>query len=71
MKPIVDGIESQYQDELVVLRVDVTTSAGRAVGRDFGFQYTPTFLFFDENGHEMWRSVGSLDETQVIGSMEP
>ena len=71
MKPIVDGIEAQYGEQLVVLRVDVTTPAGRAVGREFGFQYTPTFIFFDVNGQEAWRSVGSLDETQILRSMEP
>ncbi len=71
MKPIVDGIEAQYSEQLVVLRVDVTTPAGRAVGREFGFQYTPTFIFYDTNGRENWRSVGSLDETQIFRSMEP
>lgn len=71
MKPIVDGIEAQYKDQLVVLHVDVTTSTGRAVGREFGFQYTPTFIFFDLNGQEAWRSVGSLDEVQITRSLVP
>lgn len=71
MKPIVDGIEAQYSEQLVVLRVDVTTQAGRAVGWEFGFQYTPTLIFFDANGRENWRSVGSLDEVQIHRSMEP
>lgn len=71
MKPIVDGIETQFWEQLVVLRVDVTTPAGRAVGQEFGFQYTPTFIFFDANGQEIWRSVGSLDEAQILRSMEP
>ena len=71
MKPIVDGIETQCWDPLVVLRVDVTAPAGRAVGQEFGFQYTPTFIFFDANGQEIWRSVGSLDEAQILRSMEP
>jgi thioredoxin-related protein len=70
MKPIVDGIETQFWEQLVVLRVDVTTPAGRAVGQEFGFQYTPTFIFFDANGQEIWRSVGSLDEAQILRSME-
>ncbi|NMB67608.1 MAG: thioredoxin family protein [Chloroflexi bacterium] len=71
MKPIVDGIEARYGEQLVVLRVDVITPAGWAVGREFGFQYTPTFIFFDANGQEAWRSVGILDEAQIFRSMEP
>lgn len=71
MKPIVDGIEARYSAQLIVLRVDVTTPAGRAVGREFGFQYTPTFIFFDADGREDWRSVGSLDEAQILRSMGP
>lgn len=71
MKPIVDGIEAEYKEQLVILRVDVTTSTGRAVGREFGFQYTPTFIFFDLGGQEAWRSVGSLDEAQIDRSLEP
>lgn len=71
MKPIVDGIEAQYKEQLVVVHVDVTTPAGREVGREFGFQYTPTFIFFDLNGQEAWRNVGSLDEAQITRSLAP
>lgn len=70
MKPIVDGIEKQYGGQLVVIHVDVTTPEGRAVGREFGFEYTPTFIFFDRNGQKAWSSVGSLDEAQIARLME-
>lgn len=71
MKPIVDGIESQYAGRLTVLHVDVTQPSGRATAREFGFQFTPTFIFFGADGKELWRSVGSLDEDQLKRSLNP
>ncbi len=71
MKPIVDGIESQYAGRLTVLHVDVTQAAGREVAREFGFQFTPTFIYFGADGQELWRSVGSLNDDQLNRSMTP
>ncbi|GAP15259.1 hypothetical protein LARV_03043 [Longilinea arvoryzae] len=71
MKPIVDGIETRYTGRLIVLRVDITTPLGRQVGQELDFQYTPTFIYYDAQGHEAWRSVGSLDEKQLDNSLNP
>ncbi len=71
MKPIVDGIESRYAGRLIVVRVDVTHALGRSVGQELGFQYTPTFIYYDAQGHEVWRSVGNLDEKQLEQSLNP
>lgn len=29
------------------------------------FQYTPTFIYFDESGKEVWRTVGKLDVKKI------
>jgi len=68
-KPIVDGLENEFQGRLQVIRVDVQTSFGRDLARDYR-TFTPTFVFFDHQGIEIWRTVGSLDAEQVRQSLE-
>jgi len=70
MKPIVDGIEKQYQGRLVVIRLDIQSETGRMLAPLYGFQYTPTFIFFDAQGKELWRSVGQLDPIRLGESMK-
>lgn len=71
LKPIVDGLETDFKGRLLVLHVDVTDPAERAVLREFGFEFTPTFIFFDAKGQEIWRSVGNLDLQQVSRNLIP
>ncbi len=65
MKPIVDGLEKQYTGRLVVIRVNIQSAAGQTLAPLYGFQYTPTFIFFDAGGNELWREVGQLDTAKV------
>jgi thioredoxin-related protein len=48
--------------------VDVQSSAGADIARDFG-TFTPTFVLFDAQGLELWRVIGSIDPDQVRQSM--
>jgi len=70
MKPIVDGLEKQYKGKLIVLRVDIQSATGQTLALRFGFQYTPTFIFFNAQGKELWRSIGQLDVNQVSSSLK-
>ena len=63
-----DGLEEEYQDQLRVVRVDVQSSLGRELARDYG-TFTPTFVLFDPLGEELWRVVGSLDAEEVRQSL--
>jgi thiol-disulfide isomerase/thioredoxin len=65
LKPVVDGIESEYAGRLLVLRVDVQSSVGKAMGREYNIIATPSFVFFDAKGAVVWRSVGTLQVNQV------
>lgn len=69
MKPVVDGLEKEMSDRLTVIRVDIHTKAGREIARQHEFQYTPTFILFDEDGNERWREVGSLNAERVRQSV--
>jgi thioredoxin-related protein len=70
MKPIVDGIEEQFKDRLVVIRLDIQSQTGQTLAPLYGFQYTPTFIFFDLHGNELWRSIGELDPAKVSESLK-
>ena len=60
-----DGLELKHQDDLVVIRLNVQSPAGKVLAERYGFQVTPTFIFFDSQGTEIWRSAGSLDANRI------
>jgi thioredoxin-related protein len=70
MKPIVDGIEKQYKDRLIVIRLDIQSTTGQTLAPIYGFEFTPTFIFFDATGKELWRSVGQLDTEKISESLK-
>jgi thioredoxin-related protein len=69
MKPVVDKLEKELGNEIDIVRVNIQESAGRELARTYAFQYTPTFIFFDRGGNELWREVGSLDVQRVRDSL--
>jgi thioredoxin-related protein len=64
----VNGLKNEFPIRLVVISVDVQSSLGRELASVYG-NFTPTFVFFDEDGEELWRAVGSLDPDQVRQSL--
>ncbi len=58
MKPIVDGLESQYRDQFNLVRINIDTDRGKSLAREYGFIGQPTFIFFDRNGEEIRRLQG-------------
>lgn len=70
MKPVVDRLEAQYPDQLQVIRVDIQSEAGKTIAQEYGLFLTPSFLFFDSQGQEILRMVGSLDTNQISDLLE-
>ncbi len=69
-KPIVDGIEREHGAALSVVRLNIQEPAAEALADRFGFQFTPTFLLFDAEGEEVFRTVGSIDPAQIRRALE-
>ena len=67
-KPIVNGLKTQFPEELRVISVDVQSALGKELIREYG-SFTPTFVFYDQKGNEFWRSVGILDADKVRQSL--
>ena len=69
MKPVVDRLETEYAGKLVFIRLNIQEKAGMELAPLYEFQYTPTFIFFDEQGDEIWRTIGSFDEAKLRAEM--
>ena len=64
-----NGLETELGPHLNILKVDVYTTAGRKLTAEYNSIATPTFIFFDADGNEVWRTIGSLDPEQVRASL--
>lgn len=70
IKPVVDELETDLGNQLLVIRINIQEPVGRELGNAYMFQYTPTFIFFDAQGNELWRQVGGLDAERVRDSLK-
>jgi len=52
------------------IRLNVQDTAGRELAPLYDFQFTPTFIFFDGEGHEVWRTIGVFDPQKVRDSLK-
>ncbi len=71
IKPTVDALEQELDGRLHIIRLDVQSPVGRELAPVYGFQFTPTFIFFDAQGREAWRQIGGLDADRVRRAVEP
>jgi len=65
----VNGLQQELSGQLIVLKVDVNSAAGREVSARVGSRVTPTFIFYDAEGVELWRQFGSLDAQKVRAAL--
>jgi thiol-disulfide isomerase/thioredoxin len=76
IKPVVDQLEEELSSQvsigpqLHIIRVNIQESVGKDLGSVYGFQATPTFIFFDAQGNEVWRQIGNFDPQMVRDSLQ-
>ena len=76
MKPAVDGLEQELNNDITIgrrihiIRLNVQETVGRELAPVYGFEFTPTFIFFDAQGNERWRTVGLFDPQMVRNSLK-
>ncbi|GAB4422489.1 MAG: hypothetical protein Kow002_11870 [Anaerolineales bacterium] len=58
------------RDELIVIRLNIQEDVGQELAPVYNFEFTPTFIFFDAQGTEVWRDVGTLDPQRVRESLQ-
>lgn len=60
-----DELELEVGKELHVIRLNIQESIGMELAPVYGFEFTPTFIYFDAQGNELWRMVGEFDPQRV------
>ena len=63
-----NGLKEEFPESLQVVSVDVQSALGHELVREYG-SFTPTFVFYDEQGNELWRSIGTIDADKVRQSL--
>lgn len=64
-EPIVNGLRSEWGDDVQVLQINVHRKENRSLIERIGFRFTPTFILYDAGGQEIWRASGGLNGAEV------
>ena len=67
MAPILAKLEKAYQGKANIVFIDV--SENRKQIPRFKIKAIPTQVFFNENGEEVYRHVGFLDEKSIVDQL--
>jgi thiol-disulfide isomerase/thioredoxin len=76
VKPVVDALEEELNNRIGIgkqihfIRLNIQETVGMELAPVYKFEYTPTFIFFDAQGNEVWRTVGIFDAQKVRDSLK-
>jgi thioredoxin 1 len=68
MAPILVKMEKQFEGKAAIVFIDVWKHNEQA--KRFGIQAIPTQIFFNEDGKEVYRHVGFMDEKAIINQLK-
>ena len=68
MAPILVKMEKQFEGKAAIVFIDVWKYNEQA--RRFGIRTIPTQIFFNEDGKEIYRHVGFMDEKAIINQLK-
>ena len=68
MAPIMAKMEKQFEGKAAIVFIDVWKHNEQA--RRFRIRAIPTQIFFNEDGKEVYRHVGFMDEKAVINQLK-
>lgn len=60
MKPVVDGLEDKYQDQVEFRRLDANSPSGKTAFQAFALRGHPGFVLMSQDGMILWKAVGQL-----------
>ncbi len=70
VKPEVDKLEAELGDRIHIIRLNIQDNVAQELAPVYQFEFTPTFIFFDAQGNEQWRLIGSFDAQKVRDSLQ-
>lgn len=65
MRPIVDGLEQDYSDQIDFRRYNIDTDEGEAWASQYNLRGHPAFLLLDRQGQESWRYLGIISRETI------
>ena len=68
MAPILAKMEKQFEGKATIVFIDVWKHNEQA--SRFGIRAIPTQIFFNEDGQEIYRHVGFMDEKAIINQLK-
>ena len=68
MAPILVKMEKQFEGKAAIVFIDVWEHNEQA--RRFGIRAIPTQIFFKEDGKEVFRHVGFMDEKAIVNQLK-
>jgi len=68
MAPIMAKMEKQYEGKVAIVFIDVWKHNEQA--KRFGIRAIPTQIFYNEEGKEIYRHVGFMDEKTIINQLK-
>lgn len=69
VRPEVERLVAEIDDQFNILRVDIHTNFGRALREKYTFSFTPEFVLFDTQGEEVWRAHVLPSDNELILAM--
>ncbi|MCB0120062.1 MAG: hypothetical protein H6634_15205 [Anaerolineales bacterium] len=60
-----DGLEQEVNGQVHFIRLNIQEQVGMELAPVYDFEFTPTFIYFDSEGNEVWRMVGDFDPQRV------
>ena len=70
MTPIVDGLEADYGESVVFVRVNAGEGEGARLFRQLGLPGHPSYVIFSAEGQETFRTFGIVDSTSLHSAIE-
>ena len=60
-----DGLEQEVNGQVHFIRLNIQEQVGMELAPVYDFEFTPTFIYFDSEGNEVWRMVGDFNPQRV------
>jgi hypothetical protein len=69
MQPIVNGLEPEFEEQIVFQHVDANGEEGRKTMSAYGLRGHPSYAIVDVDGSALWTAVGQLSAEQLRQSL--
>ena len=65
-----DRLEDQLSERFYFIRLNVSSGVGKHIRQKYQGGLVPTFIVFDQRGHEVWRHSGSVPSLDSILALD-